>query len=156
MKEYIDINYMAQSVLQIFKDERDGFKDGNNNTFLDENYSDEYLENRAYDMANSWNNDMCSYLHKKDTRIYGNFNNVNYDYNKFRNGKVAWNDNLLKGLVERLDNNAQDEQTKADRRWLVDWFFETFGTFGIRYNFDSEMSDAIYNYKLECDVAIAS
>ena len=99
---------------------------------------------------------MCSYLHKKDTRIYGNFNNVNYDYNKFRNGKVAWNDNLLKGLVERLDNNAQDEQTKKDRHWLVDWFFETFGTFGIRYNFDSEMSDAIYNYKLECDVAIAS
>lgn len=32
---------------------------------------------------------------------------------------------------------------------MTDWFFETFGTFGISYNFTNEISDACYQYQQE-------
>lgn len=31
-----------------------------------------------------------------------------------------------------------------DRDFLVDWFFETFGTWGISYNFQSNISEFLY------------
>lgn len=36
------------------------------------------------------------------------------------------------------------KQANEDRDFLVDWFFETFGTFGISYNFQSDISEALY------------
>lgn len=153
IKEYIDIDYMIESVLSILKDTRDDFKDDENTEYLDTNFSDDYLEEMALEQALEWNDDMNKYLHMKDHRIYANFNNVDYDYPYFRTGEFGYDDDLVNDMIKRLDDNCQDEQTQADRRWLVDWFWETFGTYGFTYNFQSTMSDSLYEWEHEKQTA---
>lgn len=46
------------------------------------------------------------------------------------------------------NENAYDEQTNDDRRWLVDWLFEAFGTYGLRYNFQEKLNEELYEYEM--------
>ena len=36
------------------------------------------------------------------------------------------------------------KQADEDRMYLMDWFFDAFGTFGIKYNFQGFLSDIAY------------
>lgn len=153
IKEYIDIDNMCGEVLNILKEARDGFKDGKCDDFLDGEYSDEALEERALWQAVKWNDNMNKYLHTKDHRIFGNFNNVDYDYPHFRTGEFKYDNDMVNDMIKRLDDNWQDEQTQTDRKWLVDWFFDTFGTYNFKYNFQSEMSEAMYQWERENAIA---
>ena len=81
----------------------------------------------------------------------GNFNNIDYCYSKHYVDKCEHNRRLVDELTARLDAGDQSEQTKKDKHWIVDWFFETFGTFGITYNFQTMMSEYLYNLKKEKD-----
>lgn len=155
IKDYINVDKMADSVFEILKNARDDFKDGEIDGFLDDNYDDDYLHERALEQAIEWNDDMKKYLHMKDHRILGNFNNIEYDYPHHINGEYEYDTPLVNDLIKRLDEGKDDEQTNEDRDWLVDWFFDTFGTYGIKYNFQSEMSDNIYDYKQEHEMAEA-
>lgn len=69
IKDYINVDKMADSVFDILKDARDDFKDGEIDGFLDDNYDDDYLHERALEQAIEWNDDMKKYLHMKDHRI---------------------------------------------------------------------------------------
>lgn len=151
VKDYIDMDFMSKSLFEILKEERDGFKDGEVDGFIDDNYSDDVLKERADSMAFEFNDNMDTYLHMKDHRICGNFNNIDYDYPHHINGEYGYDHQLVDDLIGRLDEGKDDERTNADREWLVDWFFDTFGTYGIKYNFGSEMSDNIYEYQNECE-----
>lgn len=153
IKEYISIGYMLERTLAILKDARDDFKDDGNAVFLDTNFSDEYLEEMAFEQSVRWNDNMNRYLHKKDHSIYGNFKNVDYDYPHFRTGEFKYDDDMVNGMIKRLDDNCQDKQTQADRRWLVDWFWETFGTYGYTYNFQDTMSNSLYEWEHEMQTA---
>lgn len=153
IKEYIDIKKMAKEVFEILKETRDDFKDGEYDGFLDDNYSDDELEECAQRQAVKWNDDMNKYLHMKDHSIWGNFNNVDYNYPRFRTGETKYDTDLVNGMIKRLDEGCQDEQTQADRKWLVDWFWDTFGTWGFTYNFQCEMSENIYAYEHEMEIA---
>lgn len=144
IKDYINVDKMAASVFEILKDARDNFKDGDIDGFLDDNYNDDYLHERALEQAIEWNDDVKKYLHMKDHRILGNLNNIEYDFPH------------LNDLLKRLDEGKDDEQTNEVRDWLVDWFFDTFGTYGITYNFQSEMSDNIYEYEHDREMVEAS
>lgn len=42
----------------------------------------------------------------------------------------------------RLDAGANDAQTIADRDFLTAWFWETCGTFGVKYNFNEKPSES--------------
>lgn len=148
-KEYISIEKMAQRVLSILKDSRDGMLDDDNRDVIETEYSDDVLEERAWDMAYQTNNDMREYLHSKDHKIPGNFNNIDYDYPHHIKGEVEYDFPLVSAMIARLDNGEETEQAQADRDWLVDWFFETFGTFGISYNFETEMAEQVYCEKYE-------
>ena len=44
------------------------------------------------------------------------------------------------------------EQSTKDRKWVVEWYFQTFGTFGIKYNFQDEISEFLCEIQNE-DVA---
>ncbi|MBD5381910.1 hypothetical protein [Clavibacter sp.] len=94
-------------------------------------------------LANDLNKSMKKYLHMSDTHIAGNFKNIRYDYK----GDFA-------DMVKRLDEGAQDEQTNADRDFLLSWFWDAFGTFGISYNFATELDESIYVAEQE-EMAIA-
>ena len=96
---------------------------------------------------------MERYLHKKDHAIPGNFNDIDYDYPHHINGEFEYDDDLVRDLIKRLDERDMSERTKSDRLWLNDWFFDTFGTFGIRYNFKETMSAAIEENQYEMEMA---
>lgn len=106
----------------------------NDRVFYLTRYSDEaFVEGLVQETAMSINLDMKKYLHLADTRIVGNFNNIRRDYK----GDYA-------DMVSRLDAGFEDKKTNHDRDFLTSWFWETFGTFGIGYNFSEELGEEMY------------
>lgn len=123
-------------------------------------YSEDYpylsdlvnVEEYAEDLVRSFNSDMGKYLNSADHKILGNFNNIDYDYPAFMEGDGChYNQKLVDDMVNRLNNNDDSEQSQKDRDFLVDWFFETFGTFGITYNFNYYLGEIIYENVEEID-----
>lgn len=143
-KKYINIDNMATRLCQILKDARESMVDDENKDFIMENFSDEYLEDYSNVMAWQFNSDMKKYLHNPDHRICGNFNNIDYDYPYHIYGEVTYDTPLVNAMIARLDAGEDSEQANEDRDFLVDWFFETFGTWGISYNFQSNISEFLY------------
>lgn len=130
-KKYINIDNMATRLCQILKDARESMVDDENKDFIMENFSDEYLEDYSNVMAWQFNSDMKKYLHNPDHRICGNFNNIDYDYPYHIYGEVTYDTPLVNAMIARLDAGEDSEQANEDRDFLADWFFETFGTWGI-------------------------
>ena len=143
-KKYINIDNMATRLCQILKDARESMVDDEKKDFIMENFSDEYLEDYSNVMAWQFNSDMKKYLHNPDHRICGNFNNIDYDYPYHIYGEVTYDTPLVNAMIARLDAGEDSEQANEDRNFLVDWFFETFGTHGISYNFQSNISEYLY------------
>lgn len=143
-KQYINIDRMSECLHQIFKDKREDMIDDENKGFIMDNFSDEYLEEMSSEMAWQFNSDMMKYLHRPDHKIYGNFNNIDYDYPYHIYGEVTYDTPLVSAMIARLDTGEDSKQANEDRDFLVDWFFETFGTQGISYNFQSNIADCLY------------
>lgn len=142
--EYINIEKMQAALYDILTTSRNGMVDEKNRDFIMDEYSDDYLEERAWEMVHGINRDMKKYLHSTDHKLMGNFNNIDYDYPLHIHGEVQYDHPLVNAMIARLDAGEQSEQAQADRNWLVEWFFETFGTWAISYNFESEISEALY------------
>ena len=153
VRDYIDIDAMHDTLIEIFKEERENYGDDEYRDVIESEFDDERLSEEAIELAFQINTDMKRYLHKKDHAIFGNFNNIDYDYPRHINGEFEFDDDLVKDLIKRLDERDMSERTKSDRLWLNDWFFYTFGTFGIRYNFDETMSAAIEEHEREMATA---
>lgn len=152
--EYIDMEYMQSELSAIYTNARDNFGETEKEKAeLQARYDDEYIEELSEIMAEQFNADVKEYLHQDSHSMIGNFNNIDVAYphhlgitnpfGSFRNPRLVFE------MTERLDANDQSEQSQQDRHWLVDWFFETFGTFGIKYNFENEMSDYLYQIEQE-------
>ena len=153
VRDYIDIVAMHDTLLEIFKEERENYGDDEYRDVIESEFDDVRLSEEAIELSFQINTDMKRYLHKKDHAIFGNFNNIDYDYPRHINGEFEYDDDLVKDLIKRLDERDMSERTKSDRLWLNDWFFYTFGTFGIRYNFDETMSAAIEEHEREMATA---
>ena len=150
-KLYLNVDRLRDELLAIYKEERDSFMDEWNCEFLMSEYSDERLEDLAAERAREFNYDMCKYLNMSNHKIDGNFNNIDYDYPAHINGGVKYNYPLVNAMISRLNAGEQSEQADADRNWLVDWFWQTFGSWGIRYNFRDSMSCDLYVFGYEED-----
>lgn len=153
VRDYIDIDAMHDTLFEMFKEERENYGDDEYRDVIESEFDDERLSEEAIELAFQINTDMKRYLHKKDHAIFGNFNNIDYDYPRHINGEFEYDDDLVKDLIKRLDERDMSDRTKSDRLWLNDWFFYTFGTFGIRYNFDETMSAAIEEHEREMATA---
>lgn len=153
MKDYIDVDAMHDTLFGMLKEERDNYGDDEYRDVIESEFDDDRLSEEAIELAFQINTDMERYLHNKEHAILGNFNNIDYDYPKHINGEFEYDDDLVKDLIKRLDNRDMSEQTKSDRLWLNEWFFDTFGTFGIRYNFRETMSAAIEEHQYEMETA---
>ena len=143
-KRYINIDNMAARLYQVLKDARESMIDDENKFFIMESFSDELLEEESYEMAWRFNSNMKEYLHNPDHRLCGNFNNIDYDYPYHIYGKVTYDVPLVNAMIARLDDNEDSKLANEDRNFLVDWLFETFGTWGISYNFQDEISETLY------------
>jgi hypothetical protein len=138
--QYINCELMQKELEEILNEELNS-------------YSEDYpylrdlvnVEEYAEYLVLSFNSDMGKYLNSSEHHISGNFNNIDYDYPDFLEGDGPhYNKKLVDDMVNRLNNNDDSELSRKDRDFLVDWFFETFGTFGITYKFNDYLGEIIY------------
>lgn len=146
-KLYLNVSRLQGELLTIYKEERDGWIDEWNREFLMCEFSDESLEELAMEKAHEFNEDMRKYLNMSDHKIVGNFNNIDYDYPAHINGVIGYNSSLVNAMIARLNAGEQSEQANADRDWLVDWFWETFGSWNLRYNFTDYIAERLYEFE---------
>lgn len=150
-KLYLNVDRLYKELLAIYKEERDGWLEESNRDFLMDEFSDETLKEWAMEKAHECNNDMRKYLNMNNHAIMGNFNNIDYDYPKHINGQFGYDRLLVNSMIARLNDGEQSEQADADRDWLVDWFWETFGSWGIRRNFNDCIAEVVYELEQKED-----
>lgn len=137
---FINVEYLCECVVNALKEEGQSFLDYYTN--IDSESVMDLCEEEGYHLAYQWANDFKTYCNQNDTRIYGNFNNIKWDYELEFKGKY------YKDILTKLNNEIDDEETKQFKDWAVDWFFETFGTFGMKYNFSSTL-DCYFEEQIE-------
>lgn len=155
-KYYINVERLVKELLEICTEVRDQYKDDDVWRMIEDEYSDDYLEEYAWSQANAINSDMEAYLNMKDHHMAGNFNNIEYDYPKHITGNYHYDSELVNAMIARLNAGEKSEQADSDRDFLTDWFWDTFGSFGIRYNFSVEMSETAAIYENETEEELES
>lgn len=142
-KEYMNVSALADELFKLFQSEREDERKAvpEEGDALDHEVSDDFLREYAMEMAIGFDSDMNKYLHMKDTRIQGNFNNIRWDYPRENEGET------FEEMVARLDANEQSERATKDRDYLNAWFWETFGTFGLAYNFNDLMNSLVEDFE---------
>ena len=56
-------------------------------------------------------------------------------------------------MVARLDAAEDSKQADEDREYLMDWYFDAFGTYNIKYNFSNWLSEIVYMREEEQAIA---
>ena len=145
MKDFLNYDDVFETFLNLCKDKLKSFG-------IDygkyENVSEEY----AHDSAIETLSDMKKYVHKKDTRMIGNFCNIREDWeycHEFIGSEIQpWGkfDDVIKSID---DETISDEDLKKFQTWALDWYFRAFGTFGFTYNFGDYISELEYEEEME-------
>lgn len=154
-KNFLNFDRLFNELVELYKGVRDEFMNDSNSDYLLDMVSDDFIEETAIEKAIEFNRDMGKYLNMKDHKIDGNFNNIDYDYPHHINGEFGYDSQLVDAMIARLNSGEKSEQADADRDWLVDWFWETFGTFGLTYNFSEYISELLYEFEQEKEEEIA-
>lgn len=97
--------------------------------------------------AESFLIDMDTYVHKSDTSMWGNFANIREDWNDIPDFVTSdvkpWG--RFDDVIESIDKGTISEgDLKKFQTWCFDWFLTAFGTYNLKYNFQSHISDLIY------------
>ena len=159
---FFDFNDMMECVISLLKDAREGMWDNEREKELVmDRYSDELIEELAFEDCCQTNSYMKKYVNQKDHKIIGNFGNIEDDYIKevtgtywisdYDGSKGKWHE-IFPDFVKRMNEMDDSYQSTKDRKWVVEWYFQTFGTFGIKYNFQDEISEFLCEIQNE-DVA---
>ena len=88
--------------------------------------------------------DMNRYVHRKSTKIDGNFCNISEDWEycpDFIGSEVKpWG--KFSDVVKSIDDETiSDEDLAKFQQWAKDWFFRAFGTWGLCYNLQTLISE---------------
>lgn len=82
------------------------------------------------------------YAFKADTSIVGNFADIRLDYKREKPlGEMSY-DRFLELWEQDL---ISDETLEKFQTWAQSWFFTAFGTWGFSYNFQTGVSEMIYD-----------
>ena len=151
--KYLDTDALRESLISMLQEERDKFC-SNEEDMHGWYYDDDQIEEYVDYLVDSFNKNMDMYLHGEHT-ICGNFNNIDYDYNKclfevsdgkYGKDEIEYNCQGVKDMIERLDNGEDSELADFERKALLSWFWETFGSWGICYNFNDHLSSGYDDY----------
>lgn len=148
-KQYLNVYRLTSELFDIYKSVRDARLNDDNYDFLMEEFNDDYLKLYAQTMAHTFDKEMCEYLNGGNHAIFGSWNNVDYDYPEHIIGHFQYNRAMVDDMIARLNAGEESQQANDDRDWLVDWFWNTFGSSGIEYNFADEISDMEYIFEQE-------
>jgi len=149
MKEFINFDSMYECIKGIYTDAIDNAED-----------HEDLIEDMAYNVAQGIVRDMRKYVHQNDTKIVGNFNNIRSDWDYIKDSFwVAKDENseaveikpfgkfddMVKGMDE---GTLTDEQVWIVQQWCEGWFFETFGTYNLKYNFQNFIGELEYEEEM--------
>lgn len=150
--KYIDTDAVYNTLTELFNEKAKEFEnDDLHGWFPSEDLIEEYIVMCVRNI----NNSMRTYLHQDSHKIFGNFNNLDYDYNYYKHAavsgvydsdKIGGNDYDLRACIERLDKGEISEEAESDRKALTDWFWNTYGTFGLCYNFTEMLNEDYADY----------
>lgn len=107
--DYLNIDSLRDDIIELLTKTRDEYGEPEYQEALAERFSDDYIEEEAWETAITINDDMRVYLHYPCHRIGGNFNNIDYDYPRECGGKTE-------DMIARLDKGGDDEQTTSPER----------------------------------------
>jgi hypothetical protein len=142
MKDFINYDDMYECIKNIYIDALD-----EDEVSKYENEIECHAEIAAQDAVES----MRKYVHRKDTRMCGNFCNIREDWEdtpEFIGSEVQpWGkfDDMVKSMD---DDTISEEDCKKAQTWCMDWYFRAFGTWGLKYNFQSYISELEYEEEL--------
>lgn len=147
--DYIGVDAFAKYIEELYRECLDDFDDKEEiEEYINDCFGDNHIHTLAVEFAIKQNEDMKEYLHMDNHRMDGNFANVADDYTKYRTG-TYWPtdydgddyDDLFPDMVKRLDAAEDSDRANDDREYLSSWYFFAFGTYNIKYNFSSELSE---------------
>ena len=152
MYKYLDTDEMYVKLISMLQEKRDAYcnDDDLHGWYYDDDQIEEYVQN----LVDEFNRDMKEYLHGEH-KIIGNFNNIDYNYNshlfkvsdgKYGTDEIKYNFKGVEAMMTRLDNGEDSELANFERKALLSWFWETFGTWGICYNFSDHLSAEYDDY----------
>ena len=147
INNYMDMNKLQSQVAEIYKDVRDNFIDDDNEDFLTTEIDDDFIDEFAFDTAERINNEMCEYLNSNYHNLPDRLNNIDYDYTEHITGVYSHKRDLVNAMISRLNAGENSEQANKDRDYLLDWFWDTYGSYGLRYNFGDYLNERLYEYE---------
>lgn len=152
MYKYLDTDELRENLIGMLQEERDNYcKDEDLHGWY---YDDDQIEEYVDYLVEDFNRSMKKYLHGEHS-ISGNFNNIEYDYDKclfevskgkYGKDEIGFNCQGVEDMTTRLDNGEDSELADFERKALLSWFWETFGSWGICYNFNDHLSSDYYDY----------
>lgn len=141
--DYINREKMEDALLELLKEELENFGDKDDellNEVKDDLSDDDFclLREYVFELADSFNSDMRKYVHEKDMSIVGNFHDIRRNYYQGGVGieKCPISETMnFDDVIRIIDEGKRWDFTETFLEWVNDWFFSTFGTWGICYNF---------------------
>lgn len=94
-------------------------------------YMPDYVEGIVDDTIKSFD----IYLHRDTTRLFGNFADIQLDYEREHEGKS------FRKLVKNIDSGIENADAQEFREWTVNWYFNAFGTYNLKYKWTEFMED---------------
>jgi len=102
--------------------------------------SEWYIEEFTPMTVESTQKSMYDYVAGGKYSMPGNFKQIDMDWDHDHEGGIKFSD-----LKKKLLAGTQDKDTEEFSHWGIDWFFDAFGTFGLKYNFKDALTDSVYD-----------
>ena len=79
---------------------------------------------------------MYEYVSGSDYKMFGNFANIQWDWDDDHKDGIKFAD-----LRKKLLGGVKDADTDEFSTWAIDWFFHAFGTYNMCYNFANDLGE---------------
>lgn len=136
--EFINVERFRKEIREVLDEATNSWEEGYMKDCADD-YIDEYVETIVEDAIRSFD----KLVHRDDTSMTGNFKDIRYDWEGFH--REYPHGSSLKEIVEMIDAGEDNEFTREFKDWAVDWYFEAFGTYNLKYNWVNFMEEATYD-----------
>lgn len=150
--EFVNSDRLRKEIKEVLEEETSGW-DGTDDDSVQymkdsaPDFIDEYVEDVVDDAVKSFN----ELVHRNDTSMWGNFKDIRYNWEGFHNELP--HGCTLKEVVKMIDAGEDNEITREFKNWAVDWYFEAFGTYNLKYKWSEFMGEvaADHEYQQERD-----
>ena len=129
---------MSDEIKEVLEEATEKWPEGYMKDCADD-YIDDYVDMVVEDAVKSFN----KLVHRDDTSMFGNFKDIRYDWEGFHHELP--HGCTLREVVELIEAGEENEITKEFKDWAVDWYFEAFGTYNLKYKWTEFMEEATYD-----------